>query len=67
MLDCLRPTHSCSYAYVRCTQGDYNVIITGWNEGARQLWYPQSASDTKVVGTEMALVARNLVDFGGAR
>ena len=50
-----------------CFQGDYNVIITGWNEGSRQLKYWQSASDTKVVGTEMALVTKNLVAYGGAR
>ena len=48
-------------------QGDYNVIVTGWKGGSRQIWYPQSASDTKVTGTEVALMVKNLVDYGAAR
>jgi pancreatic triacylglycerol lipase len=44
---------------------DVNMIIVGWEGGSRQLWYPKSASETRVVGTEIALVAQNLVDYYG--
>lgn len=42
-------------------QGDYNAIIVGWAGGSQQLWYPQSASDTRTVGTEIGLVAANVI------
>jgi len=46
--------------------GDYNVIIVGWQSSSQQLWYPQSASDTRSVGTEIGLVAANLIANGGS-
>jgi hypothetical protein len=45
---------------------DVNMIIVGWSGGSRQIWYPQSASETRVVGTEIALTMQNLVDNYGA-
>lgn len=45
-------------------QADYNVIIVGWSGGSQQIWYPQSASDTRTVGTEIGLVAANLIANG---
>jgi pancreatic lipase-related protein 1/phosphatidic acid-selective phospholipase A1 len=47
------------------TKGDYNVVIVGWQESSQNIWYPQSAADTRSVGTEIGLVARNLVQNGG--
>jgi len=46
---------------------DYNVIIVGWFRGALELWYPQAASNTRVVGREIGNVARNLVEKGGTK
>lgn len=43
---------------------DWNVIVVGWDMGSRQIWYPQSASDTRAVGAEIALVADNLIRSG---
>jgi pancreatic lipase-related protein 1/phosphatidic acid-selective phospholipase A1 len=48
------------------TQGDFNVIIVGWEGGSQQIWYPQSASDTRTVGTEIGLVAANVIANGNA-
>ena len=45
-------------------QGDYNVIIVGWKLGAETLWYPQSVSNTRTVGGEIALVANNTINIG---
>ena len=45
-------------------QGDYNVIIVGWKLGAENLWYPQSASNTRTVGGEIALVVNNTINNG---
>jgi pancreatic lipase-related protein 1 len=45
-------------------QGDYNVIIVGWGLGADDLLYPQSASNTRTVGTEIGLVAANIIASG---
>ena len=50
-----------------CFQYDYNVIIVGWFRGALELWYPQAASNTRVVGRQIGNVARNLVENGGAK
>jgi pancreatic lipase-related protein 1/phosphatidic acid-selective phospholipase A1 len=46
-------------------QGDYNAIIVGWEGGSQQLWYPQSASDTRTVGAEIGLVAQNAMANAG--
>jgi len=45
---------------------DVNMVIVGWSGGSRQIWYPKSASETRVVGTEIALTIKNLVDNYGA-
>jgi len=45
-------------------QGDYNAIIVGWEGSSQQIWYPQSASDTRTVGTEIGLVAANVIANG---
>ena len=50
----------------KCTQGDYNVIVVGWDGGSQNIWYPQSASDTRSVGGKIGLVANNLINNGGA-
>ena len=52
--------------YNLIVQGDYNVVIVGWEGSSQQLWYPQSASDTRSVGTEIGLVAANLVARAGS-
>jgi len=45
-------------------EGDYNVVLVGWQSSSLQLWYPQSASDTRSVGTEIGLVAASMVNRG---
>jgi hypothetical protein len=45
---------------------DVNVVVVGWDEGSQNLWYPQSASDTRAVGSEIGLVARNVIANGGS-
>ena len=54
------------HVYQVCSwmQADWNVIVVGWDMGSRQIWYPQSASDTRAVGAEIALVADNLIRSG---
>lgn len=47
-------------------QGDYNVIITGWDGGSQTLWYPQSASNTRTVGSEIGMVANNVIAGAGS-
>jgi len=42
-------------------QADYNAIVVGWEGSSQQIWYPQSASDTRTVGTEIGLVAANVI------
>ena len=42
------------------------MVVVGWSGGSRELWYPKSASNTRVVGTEIALTIQNLVDNYGA-
>lgn len=42
-------------------QDDFNVVVVGWDQGSQQLWYPQSASDTRTVGAEIGLVAANVI------
>lgn len=44
--------------------GDYNVVLVGWQSSSIQLWYPQSASDTRSVGTEIGLVAAKMIEAG---
>ena len=44
-----------------------NVIVVNWDKGASNLWYPQAASDTRVVGKEAALLARELQGRGLSR
>ena len=45
-------------------QGDYNVIIVGWGIGAAYYFYPRSASDTRTVGGEIALISNNTIKRG---
>jgi len=45
---------------------EHNVIIVGWEGSSQQIWYPQSASDTRSVGTEIGLIAANLIARGGS-
>jgi hypothetical protein len=47
-------------------QGDYNAIIVGWEGGSQQIWYPQSASDTRTVGAEIGIVAANVIANGNS-
>ena len=47
-------------------QGDYNAIVVGWEGSSQQIWYPQSASDTRTVGTEIGLVAENVIANGNS-
>lgn len=42
------------------------MIITGWSGSAQQLWYPTSASSTRVVGAVIGRAAQLLVDRAGA-
>jgi hypothetical protein len=46
-------------------RGDYNVVIVGWRKGSLNPLYPQSASDTRSVGTEVALTAALMQTRGG--
>ncbi len=41
-------------------QEDANVIIVGWGEGANSLWYPTSASNSRTIGAEIALIINRL-------
>lgn len=45
---------------------DANVIITDWYHGAFKLWYPQAASNTRVVGKELAIINNNLLKAGAS-
>ena len=45
-------------------QGDHNVVTVHWDSA--QLFYPQSASDTRSVGAEVSLRVKLLVGTGGA-
>ena len=47
-------------------QDDRNVIVVGWDGGSQNIWYPQSASDTRAVGAEIGLVAQNVIANAGA-
>jgi len=47
-------------------EGDYNAIVVGWEGSSQQIWYPQSASDTRTVGTEIGLVAANVIANGNS-
>ncbi len=33
------------------------MITVDWHDGAARLWYPQAASNTRVVGKEISLLA----------
>jgi len=48
-------------------QGNYNVVVVGWGGGSQTLWYPQAASNTRVVGAETAAVTQNLRNRGVSR
>jgi len=47
-------------------RGNYNVIVVGWGGGANEVWYPQSASNTRAIGREIKLIAERLVSRNGA-
>ena len=47
-------------------QADYNVIIVGWKLGAGNLIYFPSASNTRTLGGEIALVSNNTISNGGS-
>jgi len=42
------------------------VIVVGWGGGANEVWYPQSASNTRAIGREIKLIAERLVSRNGA-
>jgi len=39
------------------SQGPANIILVGWEHGADDAWYPNSAANTRTVGAEIALMA----------
>jgi len=41
-------------------QGAANVIVVEWENGADEVWYPQSAANTRTTGAEIALIADRL-------
>lgn len=47
-------------------KGDFNVIIVGWSIGALRLNYFQSASNTRAVGAEIALVSNLTIQTTGS-
>ena len=49
-------------------QEDINVVIVGWGGGSDSwLWnYDKSASNTRVVARETALIVENLINNGGS-
>ncbi|CAH1779755.1 unnamed protein product, partial [Owenia fusiformis] len=44
--------------------GDYNVIIVDWTEGASDVYYPQSAMNTRVIGACTGHLVDTLVNAG---
>ena len=42
------------------------MIIVGWQQGSRNLWYPQSAADTRAVGADIATVSNMIIVTQGA-
>jgi esterase/lipase superfamily enzyme len=46
-------------------QGDFNVVIVAWGNGARPPNYNQAASNTRLVGTQLRLTIDMLVQVGG--
>ena len=46
---------------------DYNVIAVSWKYGASYVRYPQSASNTRTVGSLTAQIIQKLVAVGGAK
>ena len=58
--------HDFSKAWLNFFQFDYNVILATWSKGAIKVDYRQAASNTRVAGAEIALIAKHLVENGGA-
>ena len=56
------PMTTCIPTYTM--QEDVNVVIVGWNSIA--LWYPTSASNTRVVAAEVAWAVRRMQESTGA-
>jgi len=46
-------------------RGDFNVIQVGWFSGANEIWYPQSAANTRAVASEIVLITERLRMFTG--
>ena len=51
--------------YYFSLQNDYNLIVVQWTEGATNIIYPQSASDTRVLGAQIALLLKNYQGLAG--
>ena len=41
-------------------------MIVGWGDGANELFYPKSASNTRAVGAELGMVMDNIKNNGGS-
>ena len=47
-------------------QQDVNIVLIDWTDGSVDIYYPQSASNTRTVGGDAYLIMNNLITNGGA-